>query len=314
MKHYIAPLEGITGYIFRNAMNTIFHDGTDAYFAPFIMPHVKRPLNHKEYADVCKENNSEYHLIPQILTNDAEGFISLAGYLHNEFGYDEINLNLGCPSKTVANKGRGSGFLVYPDKLDEFLYSIFENHSYDISVKTRLGMVEPEEFYHILEIYNKYPIKELTIHPRVQKEQYSGLPHTEFFIHACNNSTNKLCYNGNVYSVSDYNSLCETINNASKNNQVKAMMYGRGILRNPALIREITGGKPASNSEIHEFLSILREGYCTVFSGETPVLFKMKEIWSYLQFNYPDQSKICHKMLKSKTIAEYLIYEKQVLG
>ena len=78
-----------------------------------------------------------------------------------DFGYREVNLNLGCPSGTVVAKGKGSGFLSFPEKLDAFLdeiYSGLADTGLDISVKTRIGRYEQDEFYELLDIYNKYPI------------------------------------------------------------------------------------------------------------------------------------------------------------
>ena len=63
-----------------------------------------------------------------------------------EYGYNEVNLNLGCPSKTVVTKGRGAGFLDRPDELDKFLDEIFRKCDVKISIKTRLGMDAPDEF------------------------------------------------------------------------------------------------------------------------------------------------------------------------
>ena len=79
-------------------------------------------------------------------------------------------MNLGCPSKTVVTKGRGSGFLAFPEELDRFLDKIFSETETEISVKTRIGKEQPEEFEKILEIYNRYPMKELIVHPRVQQD------------------------------------------------------------------------------------------------------------------------------------------------
>ena len=108
------------------------------------------------------------YAVPQILTKNAEDFIQTAETLQ-EYGYNEVNLNLGCPSKTVVTKGRGAGFLDRPDELDKFLDEIFRKCDMKISIKTRLGMDDPEEFEDLLTIYNKYPLEELIVHARVQK-------------------------------------------------------------------------------------------------------------------------------------------------
>ena len=105
MKYYLAPMEGITGYIYRNAYEKFFHN-IDKYFTPFIVPNQSRSLKTKELRDILPENNQGMNIVPQILTNDSEGFIVTAKKL-KQLGYNEVNLNLGCPAGTVVSKNRG---------------------------------------------------------------------------------------------------------------------------------------------------------------------------------------------------------------
>ena len=158
MKIYLAPLEGITGYTYRRALYQCF-GGFDKYFIPFILPNQKGHLSTREKKDIMPENNEGMYAVPQILTKNAEDFIQTAETLQG-YGYKEVNLNLGCPSKTVVTKGRGAGFLDRPDELDKFLDEIFSKCDMKISIKTRLGMDDPEEFEDLLTIYNKYPLEE----------------------------------------------------------------------------------------------------------------------------------------------------------
>ena len=202
MKLYLAPLEGITGWIFRDAVNRCF-GGFDKYFVPFIRPNQMGHLSAREKKDILPEHNQNMYTIPQILTNRADDFVRTANKL-KEYGYSEVNLNLGCPSRTVVTKGRGSGFLAYPDKLDAFLGEIFESCDMKISIKTRLGMEDPEEFRRLIEIYNKYPVCELIIHPRVQKDFYSNMPDREMFGEVLPKSRSSVCYNGDIFTPEDY--------------------------------------------------------------------------------------------------------------
>ena len=119
MRYYLAPLEGITTYVYRRAYHTFFHP-MDQYFTPFFVPHTKRGFNEREQSEILPEHNPGMRLVPQIMSNDAEGFLQTEEKLR-EYGYEEVNLNLGCPSKTVVRKNRGSGFLALPEELDRFL-------------------------------------------------------------------------------------------------------------------------------------------------------------------------------------------------
>ena len=79
-----------------------------------------------------------------------------------DYGYPEVNLNVGCPSGTVTAKGKGSGMLRDMDGLDAFLEQIYSAAPLPISIKTRIGFEQPEEFEKILAVYNRYPICEYT--------------------------------------------------------------------------------------------------------------------------------------------------------
>ena len=158
-----APLEGITSYVYRNTHAEYF-GGCDKYYTPFISPSDNTKIGRKGFRDMLPENNCVVKPIVQTLTNNSESFIKFAEKV-KEYGYDEINLNLGCPSGTVVNKKRGSGLLREKELLKNFLDVIFEKSQIDISIKTRIGFSSPDEFNEILELYNSYPIKELIVHP-----------------------------------------------------------------------------------------------------------------------------------------------------
>lgn len=297
MKLYLAPLEGITGWIFRSALRECF-GGFDKYFVPFIRPNQMGHFSAREKKDILPAHNEGMYTVPQILTNKPEDFIRTAEKL-KEYGYGEINLNLGCPSKTVVTKGRGSGFLAYPDRLDEFLYEVFEKCNIRISVKTRLGMDEPEEFCRLLEIYNKYPMEELIIHPRVQKDFYKNTPNIKVFAEALEKSSNPVCYNGDIFTSEDYKQFVQT------QTSVDRIMMGRGVLADPALAREIRGGARADAAELRRFHDLLYAGYCEEMSGDRTILYKMKELWTYLAPAFTDYKKYAKKIKKAEKCAAY---------
>ena len=233
MRFYLAPMEGITGYIYRNAYEKFFHN-IDKYFTPFIVPNKSRSLKTKELRDILPENNEGMNIVPQILTNDFEGFIVTARKLQ-QLGYNEVNLNLGCPAGTVVSKNRGSGFLALREELDKFLEEIYKIEDMKISIKTRIGKDTPEEFYKLIEIYNKYPLEELIIHPRTRQDFYGNKPNLEIFKDALSLSKSPVCYNGDIFIVEDYNKLVNSFPEVDK------VMLGRGVLANPGLIGDIKG-------------------------------------------------------------------------
>lgn len=296
MKYYFAPMEGITGYVFRNAHHQYFHQ-IDEYYTPFITPTQTRKLTAREMNDVLPEHNAGLRVIPQILTNQAEDFL-WAAERFKQLGYGEVNLNLGCPSGTVVSKNRGSGFLAYPVRLDRFLYEVSEGLDrldLKLSVKTRIGKLDGDEFEELLEIYNRYPMEKLIIHPRVQLDYYKNHPNREVFRAAVQNSKNRVCYNGDLFSDEDIRMF------EREYPQVDAVMMGRGLLTNPAL-----GTRAALDSRtLQAFHNAILAGYREVIPGDRNVLFKMKELWAYLGDAFADSKKQVKKIRKAERMADY---------
>lgn len=297
MKIYFAPMEGITSYIFRNAHHKYF-GGVDKYFTPFLAPNQAHCFMPREKRDILPEHNEGILVVPQILTNQAEHFIKTARAL-KEYGYEEVNLNLGCPSGTVTAKKRGSGFLSDPDALDEFLDRIFAEVDMRISVKTRIGVSEPEEFETLLEIYNEYPMEELIVHPRLQKDFYQGLPRMKWFDRAAEQSSHKLCYNGNIFSLADYQRW--------KMNypDIPSVMLGRGAVSDPSLPLQICGEQRMEKDTFLAFHQEICDGYQTWQCGDKNVLFKMKELWFYFGMLFPDGKRYLKKIKKSQKLKDY---------
>ncbi|SQB36899.1 dihydrouridine synthase [Clostridium perfringens] len=297
MKYYLAPMEGITGFIYRNSYEKFF-GGIDKYFAPFVVPNISKSLKTKELRDVLPENNKGINLVPQILTNDSEGFILTAKKL-KDLGYNEINLNLGCPSGTVVGKKRGVGFLAHREELDKFLEEIFKINHMKISIKTRLGMDKPEEFYELIKIYNKYPMEELIIHPRTRQDFYGNKPNLEVFKDAISLSKNTLCYNGDIFTLEDHNKLVEEFKEVDK------IMLGRGILANPALMNEILNNEFIDKNVLKEFHDEIFSKYREVFNEDRNAMFRMKELWGYMIYMFSNNKKYAKKIKKAQKVVDY---------
>jgi tRNA-dihydrouridine synthase len=297
MKHYFAPLEGVTGYIYRNAHQTFFGQ-IDKYFTPFIIPNSNKGFTSRELNDILPEHNQGLSVVPQILTNNAEHFICTTNKLAM-LGYDEINLNLGCPSGTVVAKHKGSGFLAQRERLDEFLEDIFSKASTKISIKTRIGKDSPEEFYELLKIFNKYPLEELIIHPRIQKDFYKNRPNMEVFKDAFASSKNPVCYNGDIFNAKDYRELAEAYPSLG------AVMLGRGLITNPALIREMKSNYIIDKQVVKAFHDEIYRGYQEILFGDKNILFKMKEIWTYMIHLFAESEKYAKKIKKADRLRDY---------
>lgn len=298
MQYYAAPMEGITGYIYRNAHRQHF-GGADKYFTPFLTPKKGKGWTSKEKNDVMPEHNQGGNIIPQILTNQSEGFIRMANHL-GECGYGEVNLNLGCPSGTVVSKGKGCGFLADTEKLKYFFDAVFKEVSIKISVKTRLGLNAPEEIISLMEVYNQFPLEEVIIHARIHKDFYKKPVNWEAFREGMLICRHPVCYNGDIFTEKDFRKFHREFPGVNK------IMIGRGLIRNPGLIEEMRCQSQKRKKAVWKaFHDEICSGYEEIMSGERNVLFKMKELWSYMIDMFEDSEKYGKKIRKAAKLSEY---------
>ena len=255
IKLEFAPMEGITGHVFRQAHAAIY-GGVNRYYSPFIAPGSGHKLTSREKNDILPEHNQGLCLIPQVLTHSAEDFLWVCEELA-EYGYGTVNLNLGCPSGTVVTKKKGAGFLAEPDDLNLFLEEVCNGlekiHTADgkpmrLSIKTRLGMEEEAEFPRLLAIYNHYPLEELVVHPRVREDYYKGKTRMESFRYALEQSRCPVSYNGNLFSAADAAGLVEEAmgqdeasasGETQKKAKLTALMLGRGAVASPWIFGKV---------------------------------------------------------------------------
>ena len=236
--------------------------------------------------------------VPQIMTRRSADFRWAAETLYG-LGYDEVNLNLGCPAGTVTAKGKGSGFLLHPEELDVFLNDIFAAlPDRSISVKTRLGYREAAEVPRLAAIYSRYPIRELTVHPRARQDFYSGTPRWDALEAALPSLPMPVCCNGDLVTVRDCRAIAARFPDAS------ALMLGRGLMADPALARKLQGGPDASREELDRFTAALYEGYQELY-GPGPAAYRMKELWYYLIHLFDGGEKIARKMCRVSKPWEY---------
>lgn len=292
-----APMEGITGSIFRSVHQQYF-PGVDRYFSPFLSPTKEHAFTQRELREIMPEHNQNVTLIPQLLTKVPEDFLWAARELF-DMGYREINLNLGCPSGTVTAKGKGSGMLADLKQLEQFLDKVFADAPCSVSIKTRLGLEDPEEFVSILEVYNKYPVSELIIHPRVRKDFYRHPIRSEWFDLALTMSQNPVSFNGGIVTTADYE-IC-----VRKYPNVKSVMIGQGFVSDPFLCRRIRNGAGSDRKTLQLFHDELLERYSEQFGSRNNAAKRMKELWFYLIRLFGDSEKLGKKLMKSKNAEEY---------
>ncbi len=297
MKLEAAPMQGVTDRDFRRVQTRLF-EPADKYYTPFITPTATHKMTPKELREVTPDD-SGIRLIPQILCKSSLDFIWAAGEL-SAMGYDEVNLNLGCPSGTVTAKKKGSGMLDDIETLRRFLDEIFDFCPTRISIKTRIGGKSAEEFSALCELYSRYPAAELVIHCRLREQQYGGSPDLGAWETAISTCPMPLCYNGDIFDrdrAADF---------TTRYPNTEALMLGRGLAANPGLIGEIRSGKPVEKAALEEFHAELFAICKERIGCEKPLLLHMKELWYYLGCSFCDADKALKALKKSQTEADYL--------
>lgn len=293
MRYDLAPMEGITDSIYRRVHHKYF-TGVDRYVMPFLSPTIHRILTHKEDRELPMADSEAFVAVPQILTKVPDDFL-WAAQVCADRGYEEVNLNLGCPSGTVVSKGKGSGMLRDLHALDAFLEAVFARTPLPISVKTRLGLEEAEEFDAVLAVLNQYPIRELTIHPRTRKEFYTGALHLPQFAQALQRCPFPVCYNGELRRMEDLEAIRQQFP------QVQAVMIGRGLIADPGML--CPGG--TTRQALQQFTEELTACYVEAFGGARNAMFRMKENWSFLRYRFRDSEKLWKQLRKTTDLAEY---------
>ena len=309
MNYYAAPMEGLTDRIWRQAHQHWFGEtGAPArYYAPFLTPPENRVLIKKKMAELEPAANPGVPVIPQLLAKDGELAAWMIGQLR-QMGYTEVNLNFGCPSGTVTAKGKGSGMLRDPAKLDAFLDAVFTQAGGPVSVKTRVGVARAEEFGELLDVYNKYPICELTIHPRVMKQLYRGQADREVFAAHLAACKMPVCYNGDVTTPEDLRALEAQFPGLS------GIMVGRGLIADPALFRRARGGPAAAKEELRGYHDELYHSYTEAFGAATSAVNRMKAHWFYLIHLFEGADALEKALRKAREGWEYETVVNQIFA
>ncbi len=304
-----SPLQGFTDFRFRNTFQRYF-GGIDQYIAPYIRVKGKLEIKSANERDIAPANNKSLSLIPQIITKDADEFIFVAKYVQT-LGYTELNWNLGCPYPMVAKRGMGSGLLSMPEKINEILSRVFAETDIQISVKMRLGYENPREILHVLPVLEKYRLANITIHPRIGKQLYSGAVDLKAFEECLGLSSHLIYYNGDITSVQSFREI------KNRFPTLNHLMLGRGLIADPFLPTMIKADStlfPEKRYEIfNSFHDALLSEYEEALSGHKHLLLKMYSLWEFFIKSFPCSPKHLKKIKKAQSLSAYREVVKQII-
>jgi tRNA-dihydrouridine synthase len=303
MQHTLlsSPLQGFTDFRFRNAFQKYF-GGIDTFYAPYIRLNGKFVIKPAYERDILPKNNSNLTVIPQIMTNSAEEFLFVAKYVQ-QFGYKELNWNLGCPYPMVTKRGMGSGLICQPEKIDDILKEVQNESDITVSMKMRMGYEHSGERLDTLPILDTYPLKNIAIHARIGKQLYKGGVDLDSFQKSLDNTKHKMYYNGDITTVERFNEMTERFPT------IDHWMIGRGLISDPFLpqmIKNQSTEYPLDKNDIFfEFHNTLLEEFTQALSGDKHVILKMTHYWEYFAVLFQNSPKQLKKIKKTKTLKDY---------
>ena len=303
-----SPLQGFTDFRFRNAFHKYF-GGIDTFYSPYIKLNGKLVIKGSYERDILPENNSTLNVIPQIITNDAEEFLFVAKYVQ-QFGYKELNWNLGCPYPMVAKCGMGSGLISNTSQIEHILKRVHNETDIIVSMKMRMGYENPTEILDVFPILEQYPIKNIAIHARIGKQLYKGGVDLDSFQKCLDTSKQKIYYNGDITSVEKFRTMQERFPS------IDHWMIGRGLIADPflpSMIKNNTTEYPKNKFEIFEaFHDTIYQEYDAYLQGPTPIRMKMLGFWEYFSESFSNPQKTYKKIKKAGNSKNYEAAVKQI--
>ena len=303
-----SPLQGFTDFRFRNAFHKYFGE-IDTFYSPYIKLNGKLVVKGSYERDILPENNSTLEVIPQIITNDAEEFLFVAKYVQ-QFGYKELNWNLGCPYPMVAKCGMGSGLIKNTDQIEHILKRVHNETDIIVSMKMRMGYENPTEILDVFPILDQYPIKNIAIHARIGKQLYKGGVDLDSFQNCLAHTKHKIYYNGDITSVAKFQEMQKRFPS------IDHFMIGRGLIADPflpSMIKNNTTEYPKNRFEIFEaFHDTIYQEYDAYLSGPTPIRMKMLGFWEYFSESFSNPQKTYKKIKKAGNSKNYEIAVKEI--
>jgi tRNA-dihydrouridine synthase B len=300
MEIYLAPLQGLTDWIFRESYSQ--HIGHfDKTFTPFVRVQNGEFFRPSQCNDLLPEHNMFQKPVPQFLGNDVESFKRFEE-LCLQNNYSEANINMGCPFPIVVKKGMGAGILPHSSEIAQLLDGVFANTKLNVSIKCRMGLDNIAEFEQLVPIFNNFPLEEVIIHARIGKQQYKGEVNHAAFAKYAAQLKHPICYNGDILIATDVENIQVLTPNVSR------IMIGRGILQNPFLLAEIRKQELTRNDKV----KMLRDFHLTIierckekYAGNLNLLRRLEEMWSYHYEGFEDGKKIFKQIKKCNTLEKY---------
>ncbi|HHA6537403.1 TPA: tRNA dihydrouridine synthase [Staphylococcus aureus] len=293
----LAPMEDVTDIVFRHVVSEAARP--DVFFTEFTNTEsFCHPEGIHSVRGRLTFSEDEQPMVAHIWGDKPEQFRETSIQLA-KMGFKGIDLNMGCPVANVAKKGKGSGLILRPDVAAEIIQAT-KAGGLPVSVKTRLGYYEIDEWKDWLKHVFEQDIANLSIHLRTRKEMSKVDAHWEL-IEAIKNLRDEIAPNTLLTINGDIPDRKTGLELAEKYG-IDGVMIGRGIFHNPFAFEK----EPREHTS-KELLDLLRLHLSLFNKYEKDEIRQFKSLRRFFKIYVRDirgASELRHQLMNTQSIAE----------
>ncbi|HFK9721592.1 TPA: tRNA dihydrouridine synthase [Staphylococcus aureus] len=293
----LAPMEDVTDIVFRHVVSEAARP--DVFFTEFTNAEsFCHPEGIHSVRGRLTFSEDEQPMVAHIWGDKPEQFRETSIQLA-KMGFKGIDLNMGCPVANVAKKGKGSGLILRPDVAAEIIQAT-KAGVLPVSVKTRLGYYEIDEWKDWLKHVFEQDIANLSIHLRTRKEMSKVDAHWEL-IEAIKNLRDEIAPNTLLTINGDIPDRKTGLELAEKYG-IDGVMIGRGIFHNPFAFEK----EPREHTS-KELLDLLRLHLSLFNKYEKDEIRQFKSLRRFFKIyvrGIRGASELRHQLMNTQSIAE----------
>ncbi|BCN87115.1 tRNA dihydrouridine synthase [Staphylococcus argenteus] len=293
----LAPMEDVTDIVFRHVVSEAARP--DVFFTEFTNTEsFCHPEGIHSVRGRLTFSKDEQPMVAHIWGDKPEQFRETSIQLA-KMGFKGIDLNMGCPVANVAKKGKGSGLILRPDVAAEIIQAT-KAGGLPVSVKTRLGYYEIDEWKDWLKHVLEQDIANLSIHLRTRKEMSKVDAHWEL-IEAIKNLRDEIAPNTLLTINGDIPDRKTGLELAEKYG-IDGVMIGRGIFHNPFAFEK----EPREHTS-KELLDLLRLHLSLFNKYEKDEIRQFKSLRRFFKIyvrGIRGASELRHQLMNTQSIAE----------
>jgi tRNA-dihydrouridine synthase B len=301
-----APLEGITDECYRLMMFKLYPEwdsmSCDFLRVPNPSPYPQKHIIKHYGRSIYEHNEYKNKNIYQILTSPGAYTQRTVNDIQ-ELGFEWLDLNLGCPSKTVCKNKGGSFLLSDLTLLKPIIREIRENFKHTFTCKIRVGYQDDHNFEDIIKLLSDEGVDAIKIHARTRAELYKGTANWDYVKRAVELTDTPIIGNGDIWTTGDIKRYFEYTG-------CHSVMLGRGALKTPWLARDYKSGKtetPLERAiEIKRYYEAFYKETLDFKPDESTRIKRIKSVSRYLFEDLENGDAFRRRVLLAKSFTEQM--------